>query len=84
MSDISKLCTLCMDEISLKSNLLYDIFTDEVIGFVDLGAGQKRELIATSALVVMARGIADNWKQPLCYFLVHESCKSSDIKKKLI
>ena len=42
MSDISKLCTLCMDEISLKRNLLYDISTDEVIGFVDLGAGQKR------------------------------------------
>ena len=81
MSDISKLCTLCMDEISLKRNLLYDISTDEVIGFVDLGAGQKRKLIATSALVVMARGIADNWKQPLGYFLVHESCKSSDIKK---
>ena len=81
MSNISKLCTLCMDEISLKSNLLYDIFTDEVIGFVDLGAGQRRELIATSALVVMARGITDNWKQPLGYFLVHESCKSSEIKK---
>ena len=36
--------------------------------FVDLGASKKCELIATSALVVMACGIADKWKQPLVTF----------------
>ena len=63
------------------SNLIYDISADEVLGFVDLGASKKCELIATSALVVMACGIADKWKQLLGYFLVHESCKSIDVKR---
>ena len=81
MNSISKICTICIDEISLKTNLIYDISADEVLGFVDLGASKKCELIATSALVVMACGIADKWKQPLGYFLVHESCKSIDVKR---
>ena len=81
MNSISKICSLCIDEMSLKTNLIYDISADEVLGFVDLGAGKKCELIATSALVVMACGMADKWKQPLGYFLVHESCKSIDVKR---
>ena len=72
--------TLYMDEIYLKTNMLYDISKDKVIQFVDLGGGKKSQLIATSAIVVMARGIAENWKQSLSYFLVHESSKSSEVK----
>ena len=54
MSDTGKICSLCMDETSLKTNIFYDISKDEVIGFVDLGCSKKSQLIATSALVVMA------------------------------
>ncbi len=81
MNSISKICSICIDEMSLKTNLIYNISADEVLGFVDLGASKKFELIATSALVVMACGMADKWKQPLGYFLVHESCKSIDVKR---
>ncbi len=85
MNSISKICSICIDEMSLKTNLIYDISADEVLGFVNLGASKKCELIATSALVVMACGMADKWKQPLSYllsyFLVHESCKSIDVKR---
>ena len=38
-------------------------------------------LVATSALVVMARGIAENWKQPLGHCLVYNSCKRSKVKE---
>ena len=41
MSETGKLCILCMDEISLKTNLMYDISWDEVMGFVDLVSGEK-------------------------------------------
>lgn len=28
----------------------------------------------------MARGINDNWKQPLGYFFINSTCKSDDLK----
>ena len=84
MSESSKLCTITMDEMALKANLLYDPGKDEVIGVEDFGKGERSGLIATSALVFMARGINENWKQPLGYLLVHESCSSDKIKAKLL
>ena len=83
MDDKSKLCTVSMDEISLKTSLLYDPSRDEVVGVEDFGNGQRSELLATSAIVFMPRGITSNWKQPLCYFFVHESCPSHILKGKL-
>lgn len=41
MSDAEKLCTLCMDEISLKNNLYYDISNDKIIGLEDFGSGTR-------------------------------------------
>ena len=84
MSESSKLCTITMDEMSLKANLMYDPGKDQVIGLEDFGKGERNSLIATSALVFMARGINENWKQPLGYLLVHESCPSDTIKAKLL
>ncbi len=39
--------------------------------------------MANSALVFMACGIEENWKQPLAYHLVNGSCDSEKVKKKL-
>ena len=80
MSEMGRLCSLCLDEISLKTKLMYDISCDEVIGFESYGEGQKSYVITTFAIVVMAHGITDNWKQPLGYFFVHESCSSAQVK----
>ncbi len=41
----------------------------------------KTDTVATSAIVVKARGIAENWKQALGYFLVHKSCSSAKVKE---
>lgn len=30
----------------------------------------------------MARGLVENWKQPLAYYLVNESCDSEKVKEK--
>ena len=73
-----------MDEMSLKVDLIYDPGKDQVIGFEDFGKGERNSLIATSVLVFMARGINENWKQPLGYLLVHKSCPSDKIKAKLL
>jgi hypothetical protein len=34
-----RLVTLCMDEISLKPHLYYDISADKIIGLEDYGSG---------------------------------------------
>ena len=73
-----------MDEMSLEADLMHDPGKDQVIGFEDFAMGERNSLNATSALVFMARGINENWKQPLGYLLVHESCPSDKIKAKLL
>jgi hypothetical protein len=75
MNEASKLCSISMDEISLKTCLLY--------GVEDFGDGKRSERLATSAVVFMAQGITGNWKQPLGYYLVYEACPSNVLKEKL-
>ena len=82
--DASKLCSISMDEISLKTSLLYDSTKDEVVGVEDLGDGKRSARVATAAVVFMARGITGNWKQPLGYYLVNEACSSDVLKEKLM
>ena len=41
MNESGKLCTLTMDEVSLKANLQYDQSKDEVTGIEDFGEGDR-------------------------------------------
>lgn len=36
-SEINKNCVICLDEMSIKSHLFYDIGRDSIVGFVDYG-----------------------------------------------
>lgn len=72
-AEIDKNCLICLDEMSIKSHLFYDIGKDEIIGFVDYG-NDKILKPSLHALVVIVKGIYNNWKQPLAYFFVHETC----------
>ena len=83
MNGAARICSITMDELSLKVNFQYDQATDRVIEVEDFGDGERTGKVATSALVFMARGIAENWKQPLGYLLVNESCPSETIKPTL-
>lgn len=83
MSHKGRLCLISFDEMSLKSNVFYQSNTDELIGLEDFGDGIKTNCVASSAIVFMARGVVDNWKQPLAYYLVNESCSSTKVREKL-
>ena len=74
MNDMEKICTLCIDEISLKSHLYYSVPDDKIIGLEDFGNGVRSKKIATSALVLLIRSISGNWKQPIGHALVNGSC----------
>ena len=84
MSESSKLCTIAMDEMSLKPSLFYESSKDLVVGVEDFGNGERSSSVANSALVFLARGVTENWKQPLCYYFVNESCPFEKVKEKLL
>lgn len=44
----------------------------------------KKYELAKYALVLMIRGINHNWKQPIAYFLVSNSCTGIDLKDKIL
>jgi len=73
-------CILCADEMSLKSYLFYDISRDEIVGFEDTGV-YKSPKPAKSAIVLMARSTAGNWKVPLCYCFAETTCASNILKQ---
>ena len=81
-----KECTLCMDEISLKTNLFYSVPADKIVGLEDFGGGYRTNKVATSAFLLI-RSISGNWKQPLAYYLVNGGCPTDtmeDIVKEAI
>lgn len=69
MTEMEKVCSILIDEISIKEGLTYDEYDDRIVGLEDFGFIGRSNEVANMALVVMIRGIASNWKQPLCYFL---------------
>jgi len=71
-------CFLCADEMSLKTNLFYNVSKDQIIGFNQSGAFRTYEP-AKYVLVLMIRGINSNWKQPIAYYLVSNSCSGTDL-----
>lgn len=64
LPDAAKHCTICVDEITLKRNLYYNIKTDDVIRFHNVN-GKISPEIASNAFVIMLQRIYFKWKQPL-------------------
>lgn len=83
MNAVAKLCVICFDEMSLKAHVQQSN-TDELVGFEDYGDNSKTNYVANSATVFMACGLLDNWKQPLSYYLVNESCGSETVEERLV
>jgi len=76
-------CILCADEMSLKTNLFYNLSKDQIIGF-NQSKSSKTYDPAKHALVLMIRGINHNWKQPLAYYLISNSCTGSDLNNIIV
>ena len=47
---IEKYCTLCVDEMALKSHLFYDRKTDKIVGLLDLADNTRNQLIPVPSL----------------------------------
>lgn len=75
----ARACILCIDEISLKSNLFYNISNDEIIGFHKVN-GHSFYQPAKFAMALFAKGISVNWKQPVGYVLPQSTCSGKDLE----
>ncbi|XP_021252580.1 DNA transposase THAP9 [Numida meleagris] len=66
-------CALMVQDMSLQKCQEWDLQTQRLTGFVDLGAGSldaDEAPLASEVVVVMAAGISSPWRAPLGYFFV--------------
>ncbi len=81
MPERDKVCSLMIDEISLKKNLQYDSQNDVIVGYEDFGGQFERSKeYAGNALVFMLRGLASNWNQPVGYVFTRTACKAEVVQ----
>ena len=73
-----------LDGMAIRKHLDWDTKRQEMVGFVDLGAGSLDEDSgeATEVLVVMAIGLQGQWKVPVGYFLINGI--SAELQKELV
>nr|XP_029709055.1 uncharacterized protein LOC115255249 [Aedes albopictus] len=84
----NKLVTLTCDGMLIKKDLSYSAKADIFHGFPDDGIRRRIErndpnVLATEAVVVMASGMYLNFKQPIGYYLAHNSLGSDGLFKLL-
>jgi hypothetical protein len=80
---ISKYTILAFDEMSVKEQLSYDKRRDCIVGLEDFGAGRGKKS-ATQALVFMAKGLTDNWQQPVAFFFAQNATDCKLLKNLLL
>lgn len=75
LTGIQTYLALVMDEMKMQSNLVFDKYSGELIGFVDLGdpmtnyAGLGEEdVMATHALAFLVRGMCSDLKHVIAYY----------------
>lgn len=80
-SDVQRYVALIMDEMKIQSNLVFDKFSGDLIGFIDLGdpmtnyAYLEKESVATHALAFLVRGLCTDMKHVIAYFLLEMSLR---------
>lgn len=80
MTSKDRHCVLCIDEMSIKSNLYFDLKSDKIIGFEDTGYGDRGPQLCKNVLVIMARGLYSSWKQPIAFFFVATQLKADKLR----
>ncbi|KAK9709679.1 Transposase protein [Popillia japonica] len=71
---------LCVDEMTIKSHLFYCIGDDRIVGFEDYGPNHRTFKPASTATVLLVRGVYSKWSQPLSFFFSHTTCPGYILK----
>lgn len=78
MSENLKQVVLIFDEVYIKSDLIYNIYSDQIDGFVDFGT-ERQDKIGKIICCFMIRSIISNWKLVISYFVSNESITSEKL-----
>ena len=81
MEEEKKDVVMIFDETASRRQLEYDASSDQVVGLVDLGDGERRNMPADEVLIAMIRSLYSSWKQPLFYWPTHRKLTGHDFKK---
>lgn len=84
MQEAEKVCCLCFDKMALMKKMEYSDSMDIVEGFQDLGSLGRSDVIASTALVFMLRGLYSRWKLPIMYVVAGNCVKWDSLKKLLL
>ncbi len=74
-SEVQRYVVLVMDEMKIQSSLVFDKYSGDLIGFIDLGdpmvnfAFVEEETLATHALAFLVRGLCTDLKHVISYYL---------------
>jgi len=79
MSCTEKECVLMWDEMSIKTMLEYDKFSDSLVGVKDLGNMDRALDLATHALIFMIRGLSADYVFPVAFFFSANAMKTNDL-----
>lgn len=82
MSENAKKCVMIFDEITIRKDLKYNEFKDEVTGFVDLG-NERQPKVGKQICVFMLRGLVEKWKFVVSYY-VSETCLTGSLLKSIL
>lgn len=77
-----KYILICIDEMKIRCHLKYNLKDDSIVGLSDFKKHDEPQS-ATHATVFLARGLFENFKQTLAYYLVHGSMNASDLKNSI-
>lgn len=80
MTETEKLCVVQFDEMRIKTKIEYNEHLDFVEEYNDLSFLGRTPDLANTLLVIMLRGICNNWKIPFAYFVSAGSVKSDLLK----
>jgi hypothetical protein len=77
-------CSVMIDGMSIRKLLDWDPKRQQMVGFVDLGAGSLDNDVAEAieVIVIMAVGLQGHWKIPVGYFLINGI--SAEVQSQLV
>ena len=81
LKEDDKLCALAFDEVWIIRNFQYNLRTDSIDGFTDLGRNNRTKQEGKQVLVFSLKGLKSNWKHPLCYFISPKSMSAVDLQR---
>lgn len=82
MSAKDKVCILMWDEVSIQSNVTYDIWRDIICGLEDWG-NNRTSKVADHVLVFLLRGLHTGWKMPVSYNFCSKTTSTAQLVRNI-